>query len=221
MSLLKIIVNFILIAILILSILFCIKIIFLPLKDVGYSSIDSKFNMIKYVSSNLEVRTSNLNKVKNIVKQYNNNFTENELNEISDYILVLSESFSNLNFDFICAIITHESALTWNPEILSPVGAVGLMQVMPRTAMVLLDEYPNEQEMIERLKEPKLNLLLGCIYMDMMVASYGMEGGLAAYNGGPKRGVQWNKKMFHLIKEETLYYVPSIINLYGKYRLYT
>jgi len=35
---------------------------------------------------------------------------------------------------FLCALITHESARTWDPEIISPAGAVGLMQILPSTA---------------------------------------------------------------------------------------
>ena len=55
--------------------------------------------------------------------------------EIADEIIKMTTKYDNLSVDLICATITHESAGTWNPEIKSPAGAKGLMQIMPATGM--------------------------------------------------------------------------------------
>src|SRR3990170_4260108 len=41
---------------------------------------------------------------------------------------------ANLDIPLLWALINHESARTWDPEVVSPAGAVGLMQVLPSTA---------------------------------------------------------------------------------------
>ena len=45
----------------------------------------------------------------------------------------MSVKYPNLDVNLICATITHESARTWEPEVVSKAGAMGLMQIMPAT----------------------------------------------------------------------------------------
>lgn len=75
-----------------------------------------------------------------------------------------------------------------NPGAVSPVGAVGLLQVMPSTAKILdpsLNDLTDAQ-VIEKLKDPSYNIELG---VQLYARDYQYYGGdttkvLAAYNGG-------------------------------------
>lgn len=67
--------------------------------------------------------------------------------------------------------------------ITSPVGAMGLMQVMPQTYDELRDEYHLSGDPYD----PHDNILAGTAYMREMYDIYGSPGFLAAYNAGPRR----------------------------------
>jgi hypothetical protein len=67
--------------------------------------------------------------------------------------------------------------------ITSPVGAMGLMQVMPETYDELRDQYRLSGDPYD----PHDNILAGAAYMREMYDIYGSPGFLAAYNAGPRR----------------------------------
>jgi len=65
----------------------------------------------------------------------------------------------------------------------SPVGAMGLMQVMPQTYDDLREQYNLSGDPYD----PEDNILAGAAYMREMYDIYGSPGFLAAYNAGPRR----------------------------------
>ncbi len=65
----------------------------------------------------------------------------------------------------------------------SPVGAMGLMQVMPET----YDELQSRYDLGDDPYDPHNNILAGTAYLREMYDIYGSPGFLAAYNAGPKR----------------------------------
>ena len=65
----------------------------------------------------------------------------------------------------------------------SPVGAMGLMQVMPETYQELQARY----DLGDDPYDPHSNILAGAAYLREMYDIYGSPGFLAAYNAGPKR----------------------------------
>jgi soluble lytic murein transglycosylase-like protein len=68
----------------------------------------------------------------------------------------------------------------------SPVGALGLMQLMPATGEMLVREAGLTWTGPEMLFEPDLNIRLGTRYLAMLHARYGSwKRALAAYNWGP------------------------------------
>jgi hypothetical protein len=67
--------------------------------------------------------------------------------------------------------------------ITSPVGAMGLMQLMPET----YDEVRAQNNLGDDAFDPHNNILAGTAYIRQMYDAFGTPGFLAAYNGGPAR----------------------------------
>lgn len=93
---------------------------------------------------------------------------------------------------YAMAIARQESA--WNPKARSPVGASGLMQVMPKTAqhtaqMFNLTNYVNSSQLLN----PQTNIEIGTSYLEYVYQSLGRNRILssAAYNAGPSRVNTW------------------------------
>lgn len=92
----------------------------------------------------------------------------------------------------IYAIAKQESK--FDPEAVSPAGAVGLMQIMPPTAVHLT----GDGAAAERLTDPAFNLTLGQNYIEELMA-YGDPAGnifmlAAAYNAGPGNMERWKEE---------------------------
>jgi len=166
-------------------------------------------------------RRATLNKIVGIISRYNKTMSVEKKQTIANEIYRMTRKYSNLDVDFICATITHESAKSWEPQIASKAGAMGLMQIMPTTGAYLavregIEWTTNEQI----LQDPVLNIRLGCRYLSELVTMYKQDGGLAAYNGGPKRAEIWiasNRDQTTLVSE-TRNYVPAILKLYDQFR---
>ena len=97
--------------------------------------------------------------------------------------------------------------------ITSPVGAMGLMQVMPQTYDELRDRYNLGDDPFD----PHDNIMAGVAYMREMYELYGSPGFLAAYNAGPARLDDYLANVRPL-PDETRRYVAMIgPNLAGIY----
>ncbi len=82
-----------------------------------------------------------------------------------------------LDLDLVHALIRAESA--YNPHAVSPVGAVGLMQVMPATA----SDYGVAS--VDALFDPSTNLDTGMRHLKRLLDKYGNIGhAVMAYNAG-------------------------------------
>lgn len=166
-------------------------------------------------------RQGSIDKVVQIISRYNRTMTDSGKYAIANEVYLMSQKYPSLNIDFVAATITHESAKTWDPMVTSRVGAMGLMQVMPATGAFLAVEEGIPWDSAETvLFNPILNIRLGCRYLNEMVALYQHDGGLAAYNGGPKRAEMWIAKNRddQILWEETRNYIPAVLKLYDKFR---
>lgn len=80
----------------------------------------------------------------------------------------------------------------FDPFVRSPVGARGMMQLMPHTAEVVARKI-GEPYSASRLDDPDYNMRLGASYIGHMINDFGGSYVLAtaAYNAGPGRPAEW------------------------------
>lgn len=102
------------------------------------------------------------------------------------------------------AVMTAESG--GDPEARSPVGAIGLMQLMPSTA----------RELGVDPEDPAQNLEGGAKYLASLVSRFGLSGGVAAYNAGPGAVAQHRGKVPPY--PETQAYVQRVLALHERFR---
>ncbi len=124
------------------------------------------------------------------------------------YIVEASDRF-DVPQRWIRAVMHQESGgheYAGNGQLItSPVGAMGLMQVMPETYDELHDRY----ELGDDPYDPHNNILAGTAYLREMYDIYGSPGFLAAYNAGPKRLDDYLSNSRPL-PDETRHYVAMI-----------
>ena len=110
---------------------------------------------------------------------------------------------------WIWAVMRTESA--GNPRALSPVGAIGLMQIMPGTWTTLSARYSLGSDPYD----PAANVHAGAAYLREMYERYREPGlMLAAYNAGPGRVDDWRLRGRPL-PAETRAYVARILPAIG------
>lgn len=92
----------------------------------------------------------------------------------------------DLEPSLICAIINQESG--WRPKVISPAGAIGLMQIMPATGRSACNLRKVQ------LFQPSQNLKCGVSYFKKQLKKFGnKKHALCAYNAGPHRIVKYGK----------------------------
>ena len=95
--------------------------------------------------------------------------------------------------EWVESVIEVESG--GNPHAVSRKGAVGVMQIMPRTARTLVRKGTPEEVIARCLRHSACNRKLGERYLHRMLATFNGEwlAALYAYNGGPTRAKAWMK----------------------------
>ncbi|RMF69861.1 MAG: lytic transglycosylase domain-containing protein [Calditrichaeota bacterium] len=167
------------------------------------------------------VRQAAIDKVVQLIGKYNRRMSREEKLAIANEIYRMSVKYDNLDIDLICATITHETAFTWRTDIVSPVGAMGLMQIMPHTGYYLSrHEGIKWTGATKVLFNPIYNIRMGCRYLSTLIELYEVDGGLAAYNGGERRAARWlaSGRNNQVLFEETREYVPAVLRLYNTYK---
>ena len=98
----------------------------------------------------------------------------------------------DISQSYAMAIARQESA--WNPKVRSPVGATGLMQIMPGTAThtVKMFSIPGYNS-ASQLLDPETNINIGTSYLQYVYQQFGNNRiyASAAYNAGPGRVRTW------------------------------
>lgn len=122
----------------------------------------------------------------------------------SRYDKYIKEACEKYNMDekFVRAVINQESG--FNPNAKSPVGAMGLMQLMPGTAKLLG---------VKNAFDPRENIMGGVKYLREQLDRFDGDKrkALAAYNAGPGAVAKYGGVPPY---RETQNYVSSIMQMY-------
>ncbi|WP_342716003.1 lytic transglycosylase domain-containing protein [Marivita hallyeonensis] len=93
--------------------------------------------------------------------------------------------------ELVLAIARRESE--FDHRVVSPVGALGLMQVMPATAREVAGWLDVEYSETKLLTDPVYNAVLGGTYLERLADQFDGNAVMmaAAYNAGPSRPIRW------------------------------
>jgi soluble lytic murein transglycosylase-like protein len=92
-----------------------------------------------------------------------------------------------------------------DPMAMSRRGAIGLMQIMPRTYAELRQRYGLGTDPYV----PRENIMAGAAYLREMLDRYGPSGFLAAYNAGPGRYEEY-LTTGRVLPDETVQYIQTV-----------
>lgn len=122
----------------------------------------------------------------------------------------------DLSPHLVYAVIKAESG--FDPDAISHVGAVGLMQIMPST-FVWLTDLTGEEIAPDRLTDPEVNIRYGCYFLRYLLNVYEDQTlTLAAYNAGMGNVAKWlaseeyskDGKLIEIPFEETKNYINRV-----------
>ena len=130
--------------------------------------------------------------------------------------------------DLLQALMREESAL--DPAVVSSAGAVGLTQLMVRTAAQTAKRLALPAPSAADLTDPRLNIRLGASYLGDLLKRFGGSAplALAAYNAGEGNARAWWRSrgalpLDEFVEEipiqETRGYVKRVLRSYSAYRM--
>lgn len=93
---------------------------------------------------------------------------------------------------------------------MSPAGALGLMQIMPRTARRMTEKLGIKNFSSEQLLDPPLAIHIGTAYLKRLLGQFNQSAPLAAaaYNAGPHRVISWIRSFGSLQMDEFIEHIP-------------
>jgi membrane-bound lytic murein transglycosylase MltF len=174
------------------------------------------------------------------IKALNNATATEDQKRFGELVAYFQKYGQQYNFDPIMLAAQGYQESTLRQDAKSPVGAIGVMQVMPATG---------EQLKVGDIRQAEANIHAGAKYMDQLMTKYFQDAkfdeqnrtlfAFASYNAGPgniskmrkeaaKRGLdpdQWFNNVEIVTAEkigiETTTYVRNIYKYYAAYRLVT
>jgi len=145
------------------------------------------------------------------------------------YFELVEEQAISFGLDpyLILAIIREESAFA--KDAVSRAGAVGLMQLLPKTADLLRREWKPEGFPSDDLSAPRVSIAFGVRYLARLLEEFqgDMILALAAYNAGPHHVKRWLAERSYASQEEfieeipfqeTRNYVKRVLGSHDRYR---
>ncbi len=112
----------------------------------------------------------------------------------------------------LAAVIYQESK--FDADARSRSGAVGLMQLLPETAIGIAQRTGGSRFRVEDLLDPEINVRYGSWYLRHLLDKYGDESlALAAYNAGQGNVDAWRRSGGGIRFRETREYVARVQEL--------
>ena len=134
----------------------------------------------------------------------------------SEYVRVHARRHS-LDPALLAAVIYQESK--FRPGAKSSSGAIGLMQLTPRTARGIAIRTHGNAFRTRDLYNPEINIRYGSWYLDNLFRKYGSERlVLAAYNAGQGNVDRWRRNGESIQFAETKAYIDRVEDLKRIYR---
>ncbi len=145
-----------------------------------------------------------------------------------DYPEEISAGADEFGLDpyLVAAMIHCESGN--RAKAISPVGAVGLMQIMPDTGEWIAGKLDISGYEPEKLTEPAFNIRMGCWYLRFLLDRYEQDrpSALAAYNAGHGNVDKWKNdpavsvegELKNIPFAETEQYLEKVQRAYEKYK---
>lgn len=140
--------------------------------------------------------------------------------EYKDYITRYSEEYE-LDPYLVCAVINAESS--FNSDVESHKGAVGLMQIMPSTGEWVAGKIGIENYSEVILTDPETNIRIGCWYLHYLDGLFDGNDDyvIAAYNAGQGKVKEWiesDAQLEDIPYPETKNYLEKVKTFYEIYQ---
>lgn len=175
-------------------------------------------HIVKTVQIRERFRPRELVRIYSIVRAHRPDVSESEIWKLSE---VIQEESSKRSLDplLVLALIRIESG--FRSAAVSPVGARGIMQIMPDTGKFLVEAVAGEYGFHpaafkpESLDDPVLNLRLGIYYLhDLKKQFQHLDVALTAYNFGPADTQNRLENNIDLARE----FAAMVLDAYHRYR---
>jgi hypothetical protein len=160
-------------------------------------------------------------------KRFANLDTTHSYKAVHKHLLAAAKTHK-VDYELLKAVIAAESG--FDPVVVSPKGAVGLMQLLPTTAEqygVLADKEGRKdrkgnvlptRSVEEKLTDPQTNINAGARYLAYLIKLFKgeLELAVAAYNAGEGAVQRAGNKIPKF--KETQGYVKTVMGLYGVFK---
>lgn len=144
--------------------------------------------------------------------------------KFSEFVDVYAEEYS-LDRYLVYSVIRTESG--FDPKAKSGAGAVGLMQLMEKTANECNEKANFGYSIPEDLYDPEKNIRMGCFYLSQLMKNYSdVSLAITAYNGGTGNVKKWLSDetlsdgeggLSDIPYAETRDYVDKVLKAYDRY----
>ncbi len=121
-----------------------------------------------------------------------------------EVVRIVSKDYG-ISESVIYAVMKSESS--FRLTVVSPKGAVGLMQILPSTAEFIAKKL-GEEYVEESLFDPVVNIKYGAWYLAYLFAKFSPDAAIAAYNAGEGKVSSWLKNPKYSLNGKTLNTIP-------------
>ena len=188
---------------------------------VKLDSLDAHVAALHEITETSRSRSKQIATGANIIQKSRKGIDLKQAALIASILYDESEFNSTVEYPFLLALVESESK--FNTQAVSPAGAVGLGQLMPKTAEAMA-RHAGMRFDPELLTDPRYNIKLSVQYLSRLAKQFQSNVLIAAaYNGGPGGAMKYRQWIEgELEKEEvhseTVAYVETVMQRYYQYR---
>lgn len=184
-------------------------------------SLDSHVSALHEITETNRSRSKQIAIGANIIRHTRRDIDLKYAARLASILYEESEFNSSVEYAFLLAMVESESK--FNKDVVSPAGAIGLGQLMPKTAEAMARHAGMKYD-ITLLTEPRYNIKLSVQYLSKLYKQFQNNVLVAAaYNGGPGGAMKYQKWIEGDLEKddvhkETVAYVETVMQRYYSYR---